>query len=895
MSQGPKDMAEFPLDADESGCQNLVFAWAFDVDGGCAYVDPLWLRYTGQSPAEAAGDGWTKAVHPDDRPRFLEAFRAAYARRSPISFEFRVRSAKGVYRYMLAGAAPRFDDSGAFAGHHGSVIDIDERRKAEAAARAGEARLHYALETGGIGVWELNLTDLTAYRTLQHDRIFGYENMTPEWSYNSLLSHIPPEDRPFVEATFGAATAARKEFQLEYRIRRVDGALRWMWVAGRPREPQDGSGPFMIGVNRDITEQKDAELRLYENQQRLQAVVNAVPIAVAYSDDPTCENITGNRALRAQFGIDPQDIVSAAASDPNAAEKRVRFFTDGRELSGQALPLQMAAREGRAIEPMELEVQLPSGRRWTVEVSGAPIINERNETLGSVAVTVDVTERKKAQEALRESEARFRALVTASSEIIYSMSPDWAEIRLYGQGFLTSAETPVANWLEGHIPAEDRARVAEVIAEAIRLKRPFELEHRVRRADGGVGWVLSRNVPLLNDQGDIVEWFGVESDITSRKRAEEDLRDSDRRKEEFLATLAHELRNPLAPIRNAVHILRRDVVSGSGGKRDLTLLSMIDRQVEHLIRLVDDLLEVSRITCGKIDLKKLRVDLGDVLRHAIDMARPMIERGAHDLRVALPAEPLALDADPVRLAQIFTNLLNNAAKYTERGGVIWLSAERRSDEAVVTVRDSGVGIPPEMLPRVFDLFTQVDRNLGRAQGGLGIGLALVKNLIELHGGTVEVRSEGLGRGSDFILRLPALPGQARKDEAERPEPTALRAALRILVIDDDRDVADSLAMCLETFGAKVRVAYSGAEGLAAFEAFRPELVFLDLGMPRMDGYETARRIRALPEGRDIQLVALTGWGQQQQVQDRARDAGFDRQLTKPASLEALRELLVGAA
>jgi CheY-like chemotaxis protein len=250
-----------------------------------------------------------------------------------------------------------------------------------------------------------------------------------------------------------------------------------------------------------------------------------------------------------------------------------------------------------------------------------------------------------------------------------------------------------------------------------------------------------------------------------------------------------------------------------------------------------------------------------------------------------------LYADPVRLAQAFTNLLNNAAKYTEHGGVIWLSAERSGEEdAVVTVRDSGVGIPTEMLPRVFDLFTQVDRTLGRAEGGLGIGLALVKSLLELHGGSVEAQSDGLGRGSAFVVRLPALPPNTMESPTETTTPNELPVARPILVIDDDHAVADSLVMLLETFGATVCVAYSGAEGLQLLAAFRPELVLLDLGMPRMDGYETARRIRALPEGREAMLVALTGWGQEQ-VYDRARDAGFDQQLTKPASLEALHKLL----
>ncbi len=391
------------------------------------------------------------------------------------------------------------------------------------------------------------------------------------------------------------------------------------------------------------------------------------------------------------------------------------------------------------------------------------------------------------------------------------------------------------------------------------------------------------------------------TDITERVRAErsrselmEKLRESDRRKDEFLATLAHELRNPLAPIRNAIHVLQMDAGEAHWGPRDLAMLEIAERQAQHLNRLVDDLLEVSRITRGKIELKKQRIDLADVLRNALETARPSIERGRHKLEIALPTEPVMVNGDPVRLAQLFTNLLNNAAKYTDPGGTISLTAEAKDGAAVVVVRDNGVGIPGDMLPHVFDLFTQVDRTLGRAQGGIGVGLALVRRIAEMHGGAVEARSDGLGKGSAFTIRLPVSVDDAVGEPAEAApiaRPDAVTPRRRILVIDDERDVADSLVALLESLGASVRVAYGGAEGLAALANFRPELIFLDIGMPGLDGYETARRIRAEPEGRAATLVALTGWGPDQ-IQDRAREAGFDAQLTKPASLAALRELLM---
>ncbi len=394
------------------------------------------------------------------------------------------------------------------------------------------------------------------------------------------------------------------------------------------------------------------------------------------------------------------------------------------------------------------------------------------------------------------------------------------------------------------------------------------------------------------------------TDITERVQADrsraelmEKLRDSDRRKDEFLATLAHELRNPLAPICNALHVLREDAAQTKLDPRDAAALEIAERQARHLTRLVDDLLEVSRITRGKIELRKQRIDLATVLRNALDMARPAIERAGHRLDVALPKEPITIDGDPVRLAQLFANLLNNAAKYTDPGGTIALAAGVLNGAAEIVVRDNGVGIPADMLPHVFDLFTQVDRTLGRAQGGIGVGLSLVRRIAELHGGGAEARSEGLGKGSAFTIRLPVAGADADAADAAT-EATTARAGdlppLDLLVIDDDRDVADSLAALLESFGHRVRVAYGGRDGLAALGDVRPDLIFLDLGMPGLDGYETARQIRARPEGRDVTLVALTGWGPEQ-IQRRAREAGFDRELTKPASLPELRDALAAAS
>jgi signal transduction histidine kinase/ActR/RegA family two-component response regulator len=378
------------------------------------------------------------------------------------------------------------------------------------------------------------------------------------------------------------------------------------------------------------------------------------------------------------------------------------------------------------------------------------------------------------------------------------------------------------------------------------------------------------------------------------KERTEELHEAARRKDEFLAVLAHELRNPLAPIRNALEVLRLAGRTGLAETEDQALLEMMGRQLGHLARLVDDLLEVSRITRGKIQLRKERVALAVLVETALETSRPLLEAAGHHLTVSLPAQPVMLEADPVRLVQVLANLLNNAGKYTDPGERIALAAERSGDEVVVRVRDSGIGIPEEMLPRVFDMFTQVDRLSGRAQGGLGIGLTVARSLVHLHDGTIEAHSGGPGQGSEFTVRLPVASEPPPKPPGERPpgEDAQSRAlsGRRVLIVDDNRDAAESLGLLLSCLGSKVRVVYDGPTALEATSSFRPAVVLLDIGMPGMDGYEVARRVRQQAALKGVTLIALTGWGQEEDRR-RCRQAGFDHHLVKPVDVDALQALL----
>ena len=420
---------------------------------------------------------------------------------------------------------------------------------------------------------------------------------------------------------------------------------------------------------------------------------------------------------------------------------------------------------------------------------------------------------------------------------------------------------------------------------------------QLQRGAGGpdVRYVDFVYQPLLDDAGRLSGVFVQGHDVTDRKQAEDALRAADRRKDEFLATLAHELRNPLAPIRHAARISKTPSATDAQLKWSH---DVIDRQVDHMSRLLDDLLEVSRITRGKLELRKERIDLGESIAAAVGTARPLIEARGHSLAVELPRSRVEIDADPVRFAQILSNLLTNAAKYTDPGGRIRVEACVRDGNAVISVQDNGIGIAPELQPQVFEMFSQATSALDRSEGGLGIGLSLTHGLVALHGGTVAVRSAGLGRGSEFVVTLPvahAAPSLRGDDRAARSSATeSARKQVRVLVADDNRDSADSSATLLQLDGHDVRVAYSGVDALRLVEEFAPQLALLDIGMPGMNGYELARRIRATERGRSILLVAVTGWGQEEDKR-LAEAAGFDEHRAKPVDFSSLQDLIARCA
>jgi PAS domain S-box-containing protein len=547
-----------------------------------------------------------------------------------------------------------------------------------------------------------------------------------------------------------------------------------------------------------------------------------------------------------------------------------------------------------AVERIKFRFVATDGRTVDFESRLIPEFADDGTVESVLSIASDITEQERADAELRESKARLEFTLVAARIGEWEIDVDSGAGRqsmLFHRCFGRAA--PQESWdlaaMLSHVHPDDRERVRAAFAHSFATRSGLAVECRVTWPDDSVHWIEMQGGPYVDRAGGgRVRYLGIVSDVTARKHAEAALRDADARKDEFLATLAHELRNPLAPIRNAVQImhLSRDEAMHRNAR------TIIERQLRQMVHLVDDLLDVSRISQGKVELRRETVDLSTIVATAIETSRPLIDAGHHELTVTLaPPRSLMVDGDVTRLCQILANLLNNAAKYTPDGGRIAVLMERDGAHASITVRDSGIGIARDMLPRVFDMFSQVDRSMERSQGGLGIGLALVKRLVEMHGGSVRAASDGLDRGCTFVVRLPLIAPAAAATPAA---PHALEAGpandLRVLVVDDNVDSAESLAQVLRLLGYQARTGHDGLEAVEIARAWRPAVVLLDLGMPGMNGFDTARALRALPEWQPGTLIALSGWGQHEDRR-RSREAGFDHHFVKPVDVDALVETL----
>ena len=662
--------------------------------------------------------------------------------------------------------------------------------------------------------------------------------------------------------------------------------------------------------------------------------------------------LVGSVSDYAIFMLDPQGYITTW----NLGAERLKGYSAGEILGRHFSIFYPQEAVDRGWPSHELEVAGATGRfedeGWRVRKDGSlfwanvvitAIHDHQGALAGFAKVTRDLTERKMREEELRQgrdrleervqqrteeltqanqdlqteieerktSEERFRQLILALPAAVYTTDRE-GRITLYNDiaAEMWGREPEIGKDLwcgsfriyqpDGTPLPHDECPMAITLREGHAIRGQ---EIIVERPDGQRYWVLPYPVPLRDPHGDLIGAVNMLVDITERKRSEEELRHlgrelsekvaelaaADRRKNEFLATLAHELRNPLAPLRHGLQLLH---LAEDDAAIRRQAREMMERQLRQMVRLVDDLLDVSRITSKKLRLRKEPIDVAAAIQSAVETARPLMAEAEHELTVTLPPQPMYVEADLTRLAQVFVNLLHNAAKYTPAGGQIWLNAESQGGEIVVSVRDNGIGITAEHLPHLFEMFSQVTPALDRSDGGLGIGLSLVRGLVGLHGGTVAAHSAGPGQGSEFVVRLPVCEVPARDLQAPAGEKKLPNSGptCRVLVADDNQDSADGLGTLLELKGYEVETAHDGLEAVDAAAAFQPDVALLDIGMPGLNGYEAARRIREQPWGEAMVLIAVTGWGQDDDKQ-RAKEAGFDHHLTKPIDTADLEKLL----
>jgi PAS domain S-box-containing protein len=822
----------------------------------------------------------------DEHARVRAAIAEAIAGKSVFELQHRVIGPGGVEAWTHSRAIPILDDAGDIVEWFGMARDVSDAHRAAAALQESEQRFRSVFEqsTGGIAQ-----VDLEGRFVLVNDRyceIVGRSRAEILAMRMQDLTH--PDDVGQNVSLFSEVVQGRRSgFTIEKRYRRPDGEDVWVQNAVSATHGPDGRVRYITAVVADITRLRAAQDRQGELAAQRQLALDAARLGW-WQFDPNTGLVTHDRRYAEIYGIE--------GSAPRSAEEIANLLhPDDAPRLWAAVAAAMDLGEPKPYA-VEYRVNRPDGALRWLEARGIAAFEGHGparKVVNFVGTVADVTERRLAEELLRENEARFRLMADASPATLWLTDPEGRCTFLSRQWYeytgQTEREALGLGWTTATHP-DDTRRAGEAFLSANASRSFFQTEYRLRTADGSYRWAIDLGRPWFSETGEYAGMVGAVFDIDDRKRAEEGLAEANQRKDHFLATLAHELRNPLAPISNALQVWGLVEQKPEEARR---LREIMGRQVKQMVRLIDDLLDVSRITRGRIELRRERLDIGAVIAASVEAQAPLLEARRHSLAVDLPDEPLFVDADPGRLVQVFGNLLDNAAKYTPVGGHLRVDVSRDGDVAVVAVRDDGSGIPAQMLSAIFEMFTQVDDSIVRSQGGLGIGLTLVKTLVDLHGGSVEARSDGPGRGSAFLVRLPLSSGQVAPGsfspgaQPARPSP----APHRVLVVDDVEPSANTLALMLEGLGQAPRAVYDGAAALRMAEDYQPQVAFVDIAMPGMDGYEVARRIRGMLGAAPV-LVALTGYGQEEDRR-RALAAGFDHHLVKPTSVDALHAILMG--
>lgn len=732
---------------------------------------------------------------------------------------------------------------------------------------------------------------------------------------HDLVHHHHPDGRPYPLQDCPIDRALPENFEVRAHrdvFFRKDGSTFPVLCAASP--VFRGGRPVATVIEiRDVTAQQQAERELLESRQRaleaaeraererarLDAVLQAAPVGIGMADAQG-RLLKMNPANYALWGQMP------AAHSVAEYDLWKAWWADGSARHGQRLQphdwaMARALRGEVTSVPdiIEIEPFDQPGVRRTVANHGAPVRDADGRIIGAVVAQTDITALVHTEQALRDSEARFRTITEAMPQMVWSARADGHHDYFNPQWYAFTGATPGAGegqgWSDMFHP-EDRPRAWEQWQHSVASGQSYEIEYRLRHHSGQYRWVLGRALPVRDEQGVITRWMGTCTDIHDQKCAEAALVQANRGKDEFLAMLGHELRNPLAPLSAAAQLLQ---LASTDEARVRQIADIVARQVRHMTALVDDLLDVSRLTRGLVQLQLRRLDLRCVVLEAVEQAQPLMTARRHELRLQLPDAAVAVDGDRTRLVQTISNLLSNAAKYTPPGGRVDVQMQQDHGRAMLCVADNGCGIAPTLLPHVFDLFVQGERQADRSQGGLGLGLALVRKIAQLHEGQVEACSDGEGRGSTFVLRLPLADGEpqvARPADAPTSVPASQRPQ-RVMVVDDNQDAAKSLAALLESEGHAVTLAFTPQDALhlaASASAQQPyEVCILDIGLPGMDGYELARRLRHASATAGSCLIALTGYGQDQDVA-RSQQAGFHHHFVKPVQWDQLRQVLSNA-
>ncbi len=872
--------------------------WMAEPDGSIFWYNKRWYEYTGTTFEAMQGWGWQEVHDPNELPAVLDRWRGAITRGERFEMVFPLKGADGEFRPFLTRVVPITNDDGKVTRWFGTNTDISEQLRAEELTREREEQLRLATEAAEIGLWDVNMVRDTLFWPPRVKAMFGISPQVPV-SMADFYAGLHPEDRAHTSEAFAAAVDpdGRALYDVEYRtVGKEDGVIRWVAAKGRGIFNNAGRCVRVIGTAIDITERRRVVAALGASQHRSREIQAILVAALASTSDAVFigdENgrlVHYNKAFATYHRFKSEQECSKHISDwPNLLEA---FLADGSPAALEMWALPRALRGETATNVEYALRRRDSGESWMGSYSFGPIRAADGSITGAVVVARDITEAKQAGQALRARERVLR-LATAAAKIgVFEWNIDTGENSwspelesMYGLDTGRFGKTQV-NWEQLIHPA-DRAGAVAKVQEALQSGQPVEHEWRVVWPDGSVHWIFGRFQTVIDQGSKPLRLTGVNFEITARKQSEVALQAADRHKDEFLAMLAHELRNPLAAISTASELLARTL---PGDTRSQTAAGMMKRQVRQLTRLVDDLLDVARITQGRIELKMGAVDLAAVVQQAVETIGPQLREKRHRLSVTASSyEPLYVRGDFTRLVQCVGNILMNAVKFTAPAGQISLRTGVEENNVFIEVSDTGVGIPAELLPRVFDLFVQSERTLDRSQGGLGIGLAVVKRLIQMHDGEVYASSTGVGQGSTFEIRM----GRIAEPVVEAAEGPAFKAnPRRILIVDDNADAANTLAMLLNLQGHETQVAYSAKEALACSEGFRPDIGLLDIGLPEISGYELAKQLRAMPQFQRLHLVAVTGYGQAEDRQ-RALSAGFNDHLVKPVEMVALERTLAG--